>query len=386
MTISKQTILFLVILMSVTLFTSCKNSSVAPVQQPDEESIRNQLLKGTIIEENDVEIDGNHYSWIRYCLGNQGICLLGIKTEEEELVIPTRFHNFRISSIGVPRDESDPDYEKHELGGLNRNLMWNTRKDKILNKVIVSEGINNIYDSGFAYLKADEVILPESLSTVDRYAFMGSQVKKVVIKGTNTSLGYCSFTESLVEEIIFPDGYKGHLETSCLCRSGIRKINLPGNIIKIDYFFQNCKNLEEINFSANQKELIIPQCAFTGCSSLKSLTFPASVQSVTILPSLYADDQKEEGVETLIFLGKNTRLHCINSNDEEIPDYIPAGKIVAPKDSLAIHKAKNSKKISAFTTLGKKRIAEDVEFMYNNPEFYKEKKFVTLVPMKYQYL
>lgn len=148
-----------------------------------------------------------------------------------------------------------------------------------------------------------------------------------------------------------------------MCRSGIRKINLPGNIIKIDYFFQNCKNLEEINFSANQKELIIPQCVFTGCRSLKSLTFPASVQSVTILPSLYADDQKEEGVETLIFLGKNTRLHCINDNDEEIPDYIPAGKIVAPKDSLAIHKAKNSKKISAFTTLEKKRIAEDVEYV-----------------------
>ena len=46
-----------IVLMSVTLFTPCKNSSVAPVQQPDEESIRNQLLEGTIIEENDADIE-----------------------------------------------------------------------------------------------------------------------------------------------------------------------------------------------------------------------------------------------------------------------------------------------------------------------------------------
>lgn len=386
MTIYKQTIIFLVILTSITFCTSCENSPAAPRQQSKEESIRDQLIEGKIIEENDVEIEGNHYSWIRYCMGNQGICLLGIKTEKEELVIPARFHNFPISSIGIPRDESEPDYENHEAGSLSQNLMWNTSKDKMLKKVVVSEGINNIYDSGFAYLKAVEVILPKSLAAVDRYAFMGSQIRKVVLNGTDTSLEYCSFSESLVEEIIFPDGYKGHMETCCMCRSGIRKITLPDHITKIDYFLQNCKNLEEINFSENQKELIIPECAFAGCRSLKNLTFPVSIRSVKIMPSLYADDQKEEGVETLTFLGKKTSLQCINDNDEEIPHYIPAGKIIAPKNSLAIRKAQKSKKISAFTSLGKKLIVEDVEFMYKNPEFYKEKKFVHLVPMDYEYL
>lgn len=376
--------IFCILLIAGIFLASCGNSEKSPESNATETEIKEKLIQGNVIEQRDIDFDGQHYNWIKYYMDNQGICLLGINTNSDELVIPSSLYGFRISTIGGSKNENSAEDQAHFESGFSKKLLWNTNKEQILKKVMVPEGIEKISNSGFAYLNAGEIILPESLKSIESYGFIGSNIEKVILKGKETSLEFCSFTNSSFKEIIFPDNYHGNLDTCCFTRSTIEKIKCPDNITKIDYFFQNCKDLKEITFSEKQHELTIPTCAFSGCSSLKTLTFPSTMHKVRIMPSLYADDQKKKGVETLIFQGKNTELQCINEDGSEISNYIPAGKIIAPKNSKAIKKAKKVKKIATFTSLGKKLMTKDTEFLYRNPNFYKTKKYVKLIPMEYE--
>lgn len=368
---------------SCLLLCSCGNTQDKITHKKDTQE---KLVPDKIMEKTNLDIEGRHYEWIRYCLEDDGIRIIGLQTKEDVLVIPASMHGHPVTRIGGTNKEIIAEHFYVE-NGINAAAgdfhIWNTDKDQKLKKIIISEGVREIVNEGMAFAGAEELVLPESLVLVDERTFIGSKISKVLVKGEKTKLCPWSFTKTCLREITFPEKFQGRLCSDCFSETPIETFCCPAGVSEIG-FLNQCKNLKEIIFSEKQREITIPQGAFTGCLSLKEVTIPANVRTVRIMPNLYADDTKGKGVPTLVFKGKNTKLICVDSlTDKKIKGYIPVGKIVAPKGSRAIRTAKVSKKIASFTEQGKKRIAEG-EFINDHPDFYERKDLVNLVPVEYE--
>ena len=96
------------------------------------------------------------------------------------------------------------------------------------------------------------------------------------------------------------------------------------------------------------------------------------------------EDTLVGGVETLVFLGKNTKIKWIATSLEErvIPNFITAGKIIAPKGSAAIDFAKKAKKYEYFSPiLIRDILCDDIVSVtdYTDTDAWQ-------VPVKYSYL
>lgn len=371
------------LLMFCLLTCSCGNTQN---EIADKKEIQDKLVPDKLMEETNLDIEGHHYEWIRYCLEDNEIRIIGLRTKEDVLYIPTSIQGYPVTRIGGTSKEivKDNFYVENNINAAAGDFyIWNTDRDQQLKKIVIPEGVREIVNEGMTNVGAEELILPESLVLVDERTFIGSNISKVLVKGCKTELYPWSFTKTCLKEIIFSENFQGRLCSDCFSETPMETFYCPSGVSEIGFFYQ-CKNLKEIVFSEKQREIIIPQGAFTGCLSLKKLTIPANVRTVRIMPNLYADDTKGNGVPTLVFKGKSTELVCEDSSTgKKITGYIPAGKIVAPKGSRAIRAAKKSKKIASFTERGKKLIAEG-EFINDHPDFYERKDLVNLVPMEYE--
>ncbi|MFR0848565.1 MAG: hypothetical protein ACLSG9_11820 [Eubacterium sp.] len=88
---------------------------------------------------------------------------------------------------------------------------------------------------------------------------------------------------------------------------------------------------------------------------MTKLTFPASTKKVVYGDNYYARNYKKSPAE-LVFLGKDTELkpgsesYYLKDGDDDNKHWIiSVGKIVAPRNSKAIQKAKNVWKIKKLT-------------------------------------
>lgn len=206
---------------------------------------------------------------------------------------------------------------------------------------------------------AEEIILPKSLKEIHMLAFQNADIKKVVIHNPKTNIGRAAFYNSNLEQIDLPNGFCGKMEESCFENTKIVKFYWP-NYNDMDAkermgkeVFLGCKKLKTIIFPKNQKHIYIPYNTFWGCA-LKQLVFPASTKKVTYKECYYAGNYKN-GVSTLVFKGKNTKLAGGNVKElgVSLNDSVPKGRnfiavktIVAPKNSKAYEFAKNAVVIS----------------------------------------
>ena len=391
----RKLIITCVLIMLGIALCSCGES---PNDTITEDATRDRLIQGKLIEDSNVDINGHHYEWVKYRMANSGVRIIGMRTKEDTLVIPAEMHGFRVSEVGGTKedimDANDEYADTKEYTGyedyyqadfMKEFHVWNIDKDQILKKIILSEGIDRITNAGFIHAQADELILPESLESVNVLSVSNSHIKKTVLKGTETTLNMYAFKNSDLKEIEFPENYHGKIETGCFIESSLEKFHCPPAAKEIEYVFTSCKQLKEFTFAENQEEIVLPSLAFSECDSLRELVFPATTKIVKIMPNLYSDEQKRDGVETLVFLGKDTELQCIDYEGNKISGYLPTGKIIAPKDSLAIQTAKKSKKIASFTPIGEKLINSTSEdYNIYEDDFYNQKNAVNLVPMEYE--
>ena len=348
------------------------------------------LNQREIREAENFDIDGHHYEWIRYCKEGVGLRIIGLRTKEDTLVIPSHFLGYAVTKLGGTEKQIDISESYHgnnsnEFRGFaNKIRMWNIDEKQRLKKIIISEGIEKITDTGFAYAKVDEIILPESLTSIDRFSFHRCFIDKITIKNPELTIGLQAFSYSTLKEIVFPKHFKGLLEPGCFSDSSIETFHCPENGL-VSGIFENCTKLNKIIFPENQKKITIPSRSFFGCTSLKKLEFPASTGSVVLEQCDYADNFKKGGVETLVFHGKATKIKCIPlmGKSDLYSNFITAGRIIAPKGSAAIRTAKRSKKIGYLPPKLKKEILDG-----NSPNCYTDLEYmnVRLVPMEYSYL
>ena len=191
--------------------------------------------------------------------------------------------------------------------------------------IILPEGLTKIGSRAFEYVKLENVTFPSSLKTIEKEAFVHTNLKELllpdgIVKIGDTTFSNCrnlkkvSLPDSLIElgndifrwcssltDVRLPANLKSIPNCfflSCAFENfavpnGIEKIGvsafrecqkltsifLPDSVVELDNaVFYNCSSLREVRLSANLKS--IPYLGFASCTSLESIIIPDSVQKI----------------------------------------------------------------------------------------------------------
>lgn len=184
-------------------------------------------------------------------------------------------------------------------GPINNNDIKTMCNFQYLDSLILTDAkIEKIAQDAFEYFKSPaHIMLPNSLKTIERYAFDLSyqnyySIKSVYIPDSVTSIGEyaffdCKNLESVrlpqnitvlpegifrfcenLKELIVPKYVKEIKENALDGCSSLEKVEIPNNVTEMGrYVFNNCANLDSIKWPNYLR--YIPDHCFSGCSNLK---------------------------------------------------------------------------------------------------------------------
>lgn len=147
-------------------------------------------------------------------------------------------------------------------------------------KLVIPEGYSTVKPRSYIPNGIKEVILPNSLKTIEENAFCGSPtLESITIQKNVSEIRYGAFQNcSELKTVHFSENSKLFvIEGSAFkfCEQ-LSSIVIPENVSFIgSSAFQSCVNLESVTFGNSVSE--IGDSAFFACSKLKSVTLPSSV-------------------------------------------------------------------------------------------------------------
>lgn len=147
-------------------------------------------------------------------------------------------------------------------------------------KVTVPDSVQALYGSFVGCVSLEEVVLPDSLSSIGYYAFLGCfSLESIIIPDSVTSIDYYAFSDCGLTNVTIPDsvtsiGYGAF--SSC---DSLRSVKIPDSVTSIDrYAFSDCSSLSDITIPDGVTSF--GEGAFSYCISLESITIPDSVTSI----------------------------------------------------------------------------------------------------------
>jgi len=241
-------------------------------------------------------------------------------------------------------------------------------------KSIVVEGVTTIGMYAFKnMINLVNVTINSNLGSIKRYSFYGCKnLKKINIPDSVTTIGYYAFYKcSNLASIILPKQLKTlHRYSFGGCKA-LKEVRIPSNVTSIGNGpFSTCPNLKEIKVDENNivftsidgvlfkkigTSLILIQypCgkntpyvipdnttsikahAFLSCTKLKTLSIPASLETIErgafsytssmISISVNSNNKNFSSVEGILFNKENTtliRYPCAKGNSYTIPDSV----------------------------------------------------------------
>ena len=166
----------------------------------------------------------------------------------------------------------------------------------------------------------DELIIPETVTAINRNAFWNCKgIKKVVITKNIVRIGYNPFAsaenmylESESPEIISRDGILyDKTMTNLLCvtnRAVGKSYRVPDSVKIINRgVFSGCKDLEQIDLN---NVTYIDKSSFTNCTSLKEVYIPDSVTYVGEWVFSYCKNLQAVSIHKKTFVDKNAFNEC----------------------------------------------------------------------------
>lgn len=146
--------------------------------------------------------------------------------------------------------------------------------------VIIPDGVKGIGLSAFENCGLSTVELPESVTTIETYAFRSCEkLEKIELPaGVKTieeeAFAYCT----VLKDIKLPDGVTKIEKAAFSGCHGLKEIKLPDSLTSIEEdLFEGCINLAMVQLPKNLKS--IGDFAFNNCS-LKKVELPAGVTSI----------------------------------------------------------------------------------------------------------
>ncbi len=160
-------------------------------------------------------------------------------------------YNFEIDGVRY----AEIDEQSVEVVGYNSSVL---PEDLVVPATVEGKNVTRIAFPGFSDAKIKSVVLPETLTEIDRYGFHScSRLAKF------TSLGGLTYIRSYAFQGCF----------------ALKELNLPDSLVAIDSeAFLTCKSLESFKFPKNFEH--IGSGAFRGCVSLKEVTINSTMQTI----------------------------------------------------------------------------------------------------------
>lgn len=142
---------------------------------------------------------------------------------------------------------------------------------------------NPLYGTGRLYLNdvlVKDLIIPNTVTSIGKYAFVFSGITSVVIPNSVTSIGDHAFEYNNALASVTIGNKVTRIGNYAFrnCHS-VSTIALPNSVTSIgSYAFQNCSNLSSIKISKSLTS--IGKYAFEKCSNLFTITIPSKVTSI----------------------------------------------------------------------------------------------------------
>ncbi len=169
--------------------------------------------------------------------------------------------------------------ENCTIGGYALNGMMTT-----MTSLVIPEGVTEIPDYAFIGSSLESVTLPSTLTKIGKGAFSGSKLKSITIPAAVTEFGGSAFKNctSLTTITFEGESQLTTLGTYVFAGSGLTSITLPAGVTNLykeysaSYTFADCASLTSVTFLGEITEL--NGYAFQNCTALQSFTIPSTVK------------------------------------------------------------------------------------------------------------
>ena len=187
------------------------------------------------------------------------------------------FQYSRLKSVNIPKNTeflgSKVFYDCEDLESITVDssnedfsaadgVLYNKKKTTLIQcptkkkSLRVPDTVRIISEDAFGSCKIESVVLPDSITKIERYAFAECKnLKSVKFSRNITDVGEYAFM-------------------NC---SGLTSVSIPGGVVGPG-MFMHCENLSSVNIGYGVSQ--IKDAAFYFCSKIKSVTIPSSVKSI----------------------------------------------------------------------------------------------------------
>jgi uncharacterized protein YpmB len=208
-------------------------------------------------------------------------CIILNKTEYKK----SQGEDIKTEEIKI-KSEADPNelyYYKNEDGTYEVSSDERTENCTIFNlpEEHNSAIVTTISENAFKGSNAVEINIPDSITKIEKSAFICAEKLKEVKFGKNVKqIGESAFFQcTSLEEVILPDSLEVIDDATFLSCTSLKKVTLPEGIKEIGAtVFGNCEKLTEINIPSSVKK--IQEYTFDGCSSLEKIKIPEGIEEI----------------------------------------------------------------------------------------------------------
>lgn len=166
--------------------------------------------------------------------------------------------------------------------GENYTLEGLTPRGKEQNKFILPEKINITFiaDNTFKGVKATSVYIPETVTSIGKYAFAESGLKSVTIPESVTIIGDYAFAESAITDVKIGSAVES-IGNLAFTTTAITEVTIPDSVKEIGYAaFRKCMDLKKVTFESGRELKVIDYNTFEQCASLENITIPEGVKEI----------------------------------------------------------------------------------------------------------
>jgi hypothetical protein len=183
--------------------------------------------------------------------------------------------------------------EANPLASHNKTYLY-INEEAVINELIIPTGVTKINDYALAREGGDiieSIILPETLTTIGKYAFYGTWLHSITIPNSVTSIGDHAFENGWLESVTLGSNLT-HIGSYAFKNTSITSVNIPASVTYIGAFaFEDCPNLTSVTLEPKDDWIWTTYSdaeGTTGANRLNNTSLSDSSTVATYLKNTYA--------------------------------------------------------------------------------------------------